>query len=222
MKKFVLAISSVTLMTVPALASDLPGQAAPAAPVTNPPAFTWTGFYVGGNIGYSWGTGRLTIPGVGSDSGSYDGVIGGGQIGYNWQTGDVVFGAEADLEATGISRSETAFGARAKSEIQYLGTVRGRVGMSFDNIMPYVTAGLAYANNKISGTVLGATFSDSKTHFGWTVGGGVEVDIGNGWSLKGEYLYVDLENKTYLQNVAGGFRARADFHTARIGVNYRF
>lgn len=222
MKKFLLATSAAVLMAGPALAADLPTLTAPAAPVTAPPAFTWTGFYVGGNIGYAWGTGRLSVPGAGSDSGSYDGVIGGGQIGYNWQSGDLVFGVEADIQASGIEFSETAFGLTAKSEIEYLGTVRGRVGMSFDNIMPYVTAGLAYANNKISGTAFGLTISDSKTHFGWTVGAGVEADLGYGWSVKGEYLYVDLQNKTYFQNIDGGFRARADFHTARIGVNYRF
>jgi len=222
MKKFLLATSALALMTGSALAADLPTRAAPADPVAAPPAFTWTGFYVGANAGYAWGTARLRDNDGDGVSGRFNGALGGAQIGYNFQSGDLVFGVETDIQATGISRSLTGGDTTVKSEIQYLGTVRGRIGMSFDNIMPYVTAGLAYANNKISVSEGGISLSSTKTHFGWTVGAGVEAYLGSGWSVKGEYLYVDLQNKRYFANFDGGFRARSDFHIARVGVNYRF
>jgi len=222
MNKYLLAVSAAALMAGPALAADLPTRAAPAAPVAAAPAFTWTGFYVGANAGYAWGTARLTDSDGDSISGRFDGAIGGGQIGYNFQTGNVVFGVETDIQATGISRSFVDGEDSVKSEIRYFGTVRGRLGMSFDNIMPYVTAGLAYANNKVTASDADFSLSRNKTHFGWTVGAGVEAALGNGWSVKGEYLYVDLQNKTYFANFDGGVRARSDFHIARIGLNYRF
>ena len=222
MHKYLLTISAAVLMAAPALAADLPTRAAPAAPVAAAPAFTWTGFYVGANAGYAWGTARFSDTDGDGVSGRYNGALGGAQIGYNWQAGDIVFGVESDIQATGISRSLTSDGTTLKSEIQYFGTVRGRIGMSFDNIMPYVTAGLAYANNKVTASEAGVSLSSSKTHFGWTVGAGVEAALGNGWSVKGEYLYVDLQNKTYFANFDGGFRVRSDFHIARVGLNYRF
>ena len=232
MHKYVLTVSATALMVGalmvgapvagPALAADLPTRAAPAAPVAAAPAFTWTGFYVGANAGYGWGSVRLTDSDGDWISGRLDGAIGGGQIGYNFQTGSVVLGVETDIQATGLSRSFVDDDEAVTSKIQYFGTVRGRIGMSFDNIMPYVTAGLAYANNKITAREGNLAISSSKTHFGWTVGAGVEADLGNGWSVKGEYLYVDMPNKTYLPNLDGGVRVRSDFHVARIGLNYRF
>lgn len=222
MKKLLLATSAFALMAGPALAADLPTRAAPAAPFAAPPVFTWTGLYVGANAGYTWGTARFSDTDGDGFSRRIDGALGGAQVGYNWQAGDIVFGVESDIQATGISRSVTSDGTTLKSEIPYFGTVRGRIGMSFDNIMPYVTAGLAYANNKITVSEAGVSLSNTKTHFGWTVGAGIEAALGNGWSVKGEYLYVDLQNKTYFANFDGGFRARADFHIARVGVNYRF
>jgi outer membrane immunogenic protein len=224
MKNTPLVICAAMFAATPVLAADLPARTGPpAAPfAATVPAFTWTGFYIGANAGYVGGTGRVSVTGLGSESGRYDGFIGGGQVGYNWQTGQLVLGIEADLNASGIEYSESAFGITAKSRLDYLGTVRGRVGMSFNSIMPYVTAGIAYGQNSISGSGFGVAIRDRQTHVGWAVGAGVEAQLGSGWSVKGEYLYVDLGRETYFSNVAGGFQARADFHTARLGLNYRF
>jgi outer membrane immunogenic protein len=97
----------------PAMAADLPVK----APLMQAPlAYSWTGFYVGANIGYGWGnakSGLIDLPDTAfvsslpGHSGNMNGVIGGGQIGYNWQMGNTVFGLEGDFSGTGMKGSVT-------------------------------------------------------------------------------------------------------------------
>src|SRR5579872_2671205 len=107
MKRLLIGISAfASLLATGALAADLPAK----APVYDP-IYDWTGFYVGGNVGYSWGNSNSTLslidPGAGTTLNStaikfhMDGVIGGGQIGYNWQRERWVFGLEADIQGSG-------------------------------------------------------------------------------------------------------------------------
>ena len=141
MKKFLLGgtILAALVVSVPAMAADMPVKAPVyKAPVVVPEVFSWTGFYIGGNLGYSWGradtdftettsatvvtqvfrtagpnlisTTTTTVPGVtaiGSSRTNLNGVIGGGQMGYNWQSGSMVYGFEADLQATGERGGDT-------------------------------------------------------------------------------------------------------------------
>jgi outer membrane immunogenic protein len=222
MRKINLAMCIAVLAAPPALAAD--ATAAGQRGMMHAPSTgsSWTGFYMGANAGYAGGTARTSATGIGSGSAGYDGLISGGQIGYNWQSGKIVFGVETDLQASGVEYTETSFGIIARSRLDYLGTVRGRIGVTFASIMPYVTAGIAYGQNTISASGFGTTIRDQQTHLGWTIGAGVEAQISSGWSVKGEYLYVDLGRETYFSAIAGGFQAEADFHTARIGLNYRF
>jgi outer membrane immunogenic protein len=115
MKRLLIGISAAaSLLTTGAFAADLPVKQPvyTKAPVYVDPVYDWTGFYVGGNVGYSWGnsssTLALTDPGppstvLNSAATKFhmDGVIGGGQIGYNWQRDKWVFGLEADIQASG-------------------------------------------------------------------------------------------------------------------------
>ena len=107
MKMFV--VGSVALMATiaaPAMAADMPVKA-PLAPAASP--YSWTGFYAGGNIGYSWGRSASSLSFVDATSGAIlsasdakfdlNGVIGGVQIGRNWQTNNWVWGLEADSKA---------------------------------------------------------------------------------------------------------------------------
>lgn len=222
MKKFAFALGVSFLLSTSAFAADLPTRTAPAPFVSPVPAFTWAGFYVGANAGYAWGEAEVSIAGIGSDSDDYEGFIGGGQVGYNWQAGQFVFGVEADLQGSGIEYEETAFGITATSQIDYLGTVRGRLGFAVARVLPYVTGGFAFAQNDISFVNGGVRVSDDQIHTGWTVGAGLEAQLAGGWSIKGEYLYVDLGRETYFENVLGGFQADAEFHVGRVGLNYRF
>jgi len=174
-------------------------------------AYSWAGPYLGGNLGYAWGSveNNLTKP---------SGFAAGVQAGYNWQPSpSFVFGVEGDIQATGADETFAPW----KFSNPWFGTVRGRAGYAFSNILVYGTAGLAF------GELRGETFGLSETHAnaGWTAGVGAEFGFGQtgftrgGWSAKVEYLYVDLANTNFtITGVPNGYR----FGTLRAGINYHF
>ena len=167
--------------------------------------FNWARPYLGGNLGYAWGsvTNNVTKP---------SGFEGGIQGGYNFQSGPWVFGIEGDLQATGASDTFAPW----KFSNPWFGTLRGRAGYALNNVLLYGTAGLAFG--ELSGqTFLGLT--ESHTNAGWTVGLGAEVGLTRNWSAKVEYLYVDLANSNFVvTGASNGYR----FGTLRAGVNYHF
>ena len=87
--------------------------------------------------------------------------------------------------------------ASADYTIRSMGTVRGRIGYAFDQVLLYGTGGYAWSDNRLSTTLLGLSISDSQFHSGWTVGAGVEVMFAPKWSVKAEYLYRSFEGQTY-------------------------
>jgi len=167
-------------------------------------AYSWAGPYLGGNLGYAWGS-------VDNNPTKPSGFAGGVQGGYNWQNGPWVFGVEGDIEATG---AEDTF-APWKFSNPWFGTVRGRAGYALSNILFYGTGGLAF------GELRGETFglAESHTTAGWTLGVGAEFGLAQNWSAKIEYLYVDLATSPFtITGVSNGYR----FGTVRAGVNYHF
>jgi outer membrane immunogenic protein len=195
--------------TVSAQAADFSyGSRRPyASPMTVPQSLngdSWAGPYLGGNLGYAWGS-------VDNNPTKPSGFVGGAQAGYNFQQGQWVFGVEGDIQATG---AEDTF-APWKFSNPWFGTVRGRAGYAFNNILFYGTGGLAF------GDLRGETFglSESHTTAGWTAGVGAEFGFARNWSAKVEYLYVDLANSPFsITGVSNGYR----FGTVRVGVNYHF
>jgi outer membrane immunogenic protein len=166
--------------------------------------FSWARPYLGGNLGYAWGSveNNLTKP---------SGFVGGAQAGHNWQTGSWVFGVEGDIQATG---AEDTF-APWKFSNPWFGTVRGRAGYAPSNILFYGTAGLAF------GELRGETFglSESHTTAGWTAGVGAEFGFMPNWSARVEYLYVGLANSRFtITGMSNGY----SFGVVRAGVNYHF
>jgi outer membrane immunogenic protein len=194
--------------TVSAQAADFSyGHRPYASPMTIPQSLngdSWAGPYLGGNLGYAWGS-------VDNNPTKPSGFVGGAQAGYNFQQGQWVFGVEGDIQATG---AEDTF-APWKFSNPWFGTVRGRAGYAFNNILFYGTGGLAF------GDLRGETFglSESHTTAGWTAGVGAEFGFARNWSAKVEYLYVDLANSAFsITGVSNGYR----FGTVRVGVNYHF
>jgi outer membrane immunogenic protein len=192
--------------TAPSFAGDLPYrrndyyQAPPPAAL-----FNWTGFYVGANAGYNWGSAGGTDP---------SGVAGGFTAGYNYQfSPNTVIGAETDITFSNASDSN----AGTKFETDYIGTLRARLGYSVGNVMFYGTGGAAYGKGEL--TVGG--LSNEQVHWGWTVGAGVEAMLTQNVSAKFEYLYVDLGDKTY-QTVGGPASVGYTSSLLRGGVNYKF
>ena len=235
MKKVVSGVIVAAALAVApsAFAADIAARPVYKAPVVVP-AYNWTGFYIGGNVGYGWGDLNATALGVGLTE-SVDGWFGGGQIGYNWQGlgSPWVFGIEVDSQWANIQKDITVVGAgvvaNAFSKLDYFGTARARVGYAWDRVMVYGTGGLAWGSNEIGfGVASGpwaAGVSQSNTHVGWTVGGGVEWGLIDNWTAKVEYLYVKLNNENYYPNTVGaglGFDADIATQTVKVGLNYRF
>src|SRR5690242_2411029 len=109
--RFLLVVCASAFMAAPAWAADLPYKARPAPP----PPFSWTGFYVGANIGGAWSNGAIAdvVTGANLNTDS-SGFIGGGQVGFNYQFNTFVLGLEWDIDGTTISKTSnvvaTGFG----------------------------------------------------------------------------------------------------------------
>jgi outer membrane immunogenic protein len=200
MKKFI--VGSVALAATfagPAMAADMALKAPPVAA----PAYSWTGFYVGANIGYSWGKGdsnytdpRFAIVGLPtsfSQSENLDGLIGGVQIGYNWQANNTwIFGIEADFQGSGekgssslsdpyVITSDPFINQTFNAKILWFGTVRGRVGVLVNpTLLLYGTGGLAYGRISGSGTVTDTFPACSPAICNWAYGNSA-TNIG--WTL---------------------------------------
>ncbi|MGQ4273297.1 outer membrane protein [Terrihabitans sp. B22-R8] len=193
-----------------AFAADMPVAPAPyeaVAPVPEAPlAYDWTGFYIGAHGGYGFGSTEDSL--FDSDT---EGFIAGGQVGYNQQFGNWVAGLEADASYTDLDNDDDA--VDFNSSLNYLATVRGRVGFAFDKVLVYGTGGLAFGEVEYDNGV----DSGAETQLGWTAGGGVEVGLSQNLSVKGEYLYVDLGEEDY-----GAETVEFNAHTVKGGINYRF
>jgi outer membrane immunogenic protein len=233
MKKIILATVLAGIGSTAALAADMGGR----TPYTKAPAMmaavsNWSGFYVGGNVGYGWGNSNTDFsflpdpatfgPATSSLDNKSRGTIGGAQIGYNWQMGTVVTGLEADIQGSGIKGSARLApffdldlnrflpGSFMSSEqkLSWFGTLRGRLGFTVTPVLlVYATGGLAYGHVDASANTFfnaGNFFpaSVSKTKVGWTAGAGAEWAFAGNWSTKFEYLYIDLGSLSAIANLA--------------------
>jgi outer membrane immunogenic protein len=204
-------------MASPSFAADLP-RPAYKAPIYVAP-FSWSGFYVGINGGYGWGTANWTNP-LGT-TGNYkvNGALAGGTIGYNLQTGVWVWGLEGDFDASWIKGSVPCGGFACETKNSWFATGRGRIGYAWDRFLPYITGGAAFGDIKMT---LGPN-SQTTTKVGWTAGAGIEYAFLGAWSAKLEYLYADLGTTTCGVAVCG-ISTNVKFKTnlVRAGLNYRF
>lgn len=190
------------LLATTALVSTLSSPV--LAQISGPPSsrFSWTGFYVGANAGYlgfndtfsqhDGGSGCITACGAASDHGN--GAVGGGQLGYNWQMGSFVLGIEADLGAAVASSRSGDENFTRGSRLSALGTLRGRVGYAFSDMLLYATGGLATARmgRHASDQGSSALWESDGWRAGWTAGAGLERKLAGNWSLKIEALYYRL------------------------------
>jgi len=223
------ALFGVALGVPSAFAADMPLKAPP------PPAFSWTGCYVGGNAGYAWGqtsgfNGTPTtvffgtaVPETGPvyRGSSPNGGALGFQDGCNYQVGQWVLGVEADFD--GLLNEKGQGGPSpaivnpinpnsvGKTTELFQSTYRARLGFTGWNnrVLVYVTGGGALMNvtstQFITGHVAGSLNSQNDTPFGWTVGAGLEYAVTNQWLLRAEYLFVQIP--TYTTFLGGAFLA---------------
>ncbi|WP_395664412.1 outer membrane protein [Methylocella sp.] len=210
-----------------AQAADLPYGSEPSyAPA---PLFTWTGFYIGGQIGYAWGQDDINgwSPYYAFSGVSYSpsGVVGGAHVGYNYQINRFVLGLEGDVEGSGLSKNYAFGGVIYGTSIPVQGGVRGRLGVSFDKALLYVTGGAAFAGVDTTYQSWSGYTSQTSTRAGWTVGGGLEYAITPNWSARAEYRYADLgsfTNQVYAAGVGASVNHHPTTQTVRLGFSYRF
>ncbi len=194
--------------------------------------FSWSGGYIGINAGYAGGNVKLTDNEDGEESQKFNssGFIGGVQAGYNWQFNKAIIGLETDFQASGIKADLNIFNdTHLKNKVQWFGTLRARLGyLPTERIMVYATGGAAYG--KVKTGVSYSEFSEenvsaSKTKWGYAVGAGAEYALSNNWTFKTEYLYTDL-GKAKLSFIQDGekitLKNKSNFHTVRVGLNYKF
>jgi outer membrane immunogenic protein len=263
-------VAILTFAGVAAAADLPARRMAPAPLVAVVPVFTWTGFYVGIHAGHIWADEDAVIgdrQNVGFGNGAVpallefdnSGWMGGAQIGFNWQFGAFVAGVEADISGTDIGSESSAFfpgrnlnlpnndpdrvGPRVTAlnrEMDWLGTVRARVGFAFDRWMIFGTGGFAFGETSLSGSIVRTNAaglpnfgdernvfgSDSDTQTGWAAGAGVEYALTNNFTVKAEWIHYDLgDQNVRLSNPSGDF---ADFRVenagdiVRLGLNYKF
>jgi outer membrane immunogenic protein len=261
LRKLTLAAAATAALSTGAMAADIPVDVPAAVPVAYA-TYNWTGFYIGANLGYTWLQGDAAytgtpgflagVVGTGFAPGGFgldaNGVIGGAQLGYNIQFNQFVVGVEADFmfadaqdSLTVISSAgATSLTTSASTRLNWLGTVRGRVGVAFDRFLVYGTGGFAYGDVDVSGTISGTGLfagtlwsgSTSSTRTGWTLGAGVEWAFSPNITARLEYLYYDLGDvnvsvapQTAAAAATGVFatqRHEIDGHLVRAGVNFRF
>jgi outer membrane immunogenic protein len=221
-----------------AFAADLALPTLKAPPP--PPAFTWTGCYVGVHAGGDFGQSKWTEPGdfygfAAAVSMNTAGAIGGGQAGCNYQLNDnFVVGAEAEIWGSALEGSTSVSGA-ASSSAQFktwshaAGDVALRAGYAIDRTLIFGKVGLAeaqydYALNFTNAPI--PNYTASATHTGLLLGLGVEYALDMHWSLKGEYDYINYGSKSATLNSAHGAPLFATFeneeNVLKVGANYRF
>ena len=224
MKRYVKACGIVF-----ALAAGPPAMAADVALPAVPAQFSWTGLYVGGHAGYSHGNSRFTIfdPVGMPDGNRFGGLFGGVQAGYNHVLSSrILLGIETDITFPNyLGVDDRAWsrmrpdGSEVWHKIDYIATVRGRVGYVFDRWLVYATGGFAWSQARVEQELGDDRARDLRMLTGWTAGAGAEFAIGAGWSTRLEYLYTSLSGANAF--LPSGLRAASaiDVQAVRVGLS---
>jgi outer membrane immunogenic protein len=236
--------TSIAFISGAAVAADMPVKAPLIAP-----QFSWSGCYIGGNVGGAWADINQSV----SDpedalffplSGRSSSVIAGAQAGCNWQvTPNWVFGAEGDFSWLDLKRrhehtttgGEDITGSQT-TKLRWLTTVRARLGYAWDRNLLYVTGGLAGGSIKSSASVtqvdvdgpnaFNTLFSGATSHtrWGWTVGAGYEYAFTRTISGKLEYLHFDLGSISMAsrpEDFPFAANAKVSGDLVRVGINVK-
>jgi outer membrane immunogenic protein len=263
MKKLALILTAIAAFSGSALAADLPMKAPAAVPPV--PVWSWTGFYLGGNVGYlienDQGNTFFTQPAATFVTGQQFNAasrsfVGGVQGGYNWQVSSWVLGIEADWDWTNSNYGPFCRTADAgppcsdagrgflnfSGKTEWLASVRGRVGWTWNQFFVYATGGGAWGrvdttissnclvagcgNNAVT-NALTASFGNNRS--GWVAGLGTEFVISGNWTGRVEWLHYDLGNLTTtlvapatFGSYTASYSRSLQYDTFRVGVDYKF
>jgi outer membrane immunogenic protein len=237
-------VSATLALSSNAQAADLgrPLPPPPVQPVYVAPVFTWTGFYIGGNLGVAWIRGNVTDSfGEGFSNGQNAVFTGGGQIGANYQINWLVVGVEAafDWLANNQNSSGTVFvpgvgNLQLSANDRWMTTLAARVGVANNNWLYYAKGGGGWVgvnNPTLTNVTTGGSISvsNSNSNSGWLAGAGIEWAFAPNWTAKVEYDFLGLNNSTLTVPVGipiiGGnviTTTNRDVQTLTVGINYLF
>lgn len=228
------AIALASLLLTPAFAADFGTAATPAT--YSSATQNWTGFYAGIFGGVAAGDFDYSLVPTGGPSVLDLNVNGGGglagvAVGFDYQIDQFVIGAVADIAITNHA-AEIGFGipglgaGELNSTLQYLGTVRARGGVAFDNLLAYAHGGLAFGGTRQELTVGGAAVPgfdpENPNRLGYTIGAGVEYKVSETISLQTEYAYTSFGDEDVYLIPGGSVTESLAFHSVKAGVNFRF
>ena len=248
LKTLIASVAFAALGTSVAGAADMPVKAPPPPPV---PIFSWTGFYVGGNIGGGWSrntwtdTILLTSFNNGGNNGAF---IGGGQVGVNYQVNNFVIGAEWDFDWAAnhnngsgvVTPGGDVIGVNVNN--RWITTLAARFGLAVDHWLFYGKAGGGWVGNNgltvtdlttgfsfTCGTASTLTTNCGRSTGGWLVGAGFEYAFTNNWTVKLEYDYLGLGNRTFVIPATAALLPNDTFTSGnrnvqmfKVGFNYLF
>lgn len=229
--KVALAAILMAGAAVPAVAGTIAPM--PVDPVVPGPRYSpapaaayWEGAYAGFTMGYNF-RGRDEVqlapapPGVIGTMRARGAMLG-AQIGHNWQSGAMVYGVEGGLNLTRTRASVSSGTASASMRINPFADLRGRVGYAVNDGLIYAVGGLSAGRIRYAASD-GVTSDINSTYnaVGYSVGVGYEQQIGNNWSMRGEYSYTQYRGRDLTDGVHTT-RATPDFHSVRFGLNRRF
>ena len=194
--------------------------------------YDWTGFYFGGHVGYTRGNAQVTLadPMPIDFTSSFGSLTGGVQLGYNYLLPSrLLLGVEADvsflnaLAANDVAWSRLTAAADIAEKVDYMATLRARLGYAFPRWMIYVTGGPALSLGRYLANP-GVTDNVDKLlhlHVGWAVGVGAEAAIARSWTARIEYLYRDFGRADVLFPSGTSAASAFDAHSFRVGLNYK-
>jgi outer membrane immunogenic protein len=230
MKAFV-SLGFAAVAAGSAMAADLPVK----GPLYKapPPAFSWTGCYVGAHFGSLFAEDNWTSSGYALATIESTGILVGGQAGCNYQISNWVLGVQGDYAGTpanGTTTDQVLSSVTDEVKNKSLASVTGRVGYALDRWLPYVKAGGAWTKDSYNtyNTSTSATSSDaSGTRNGWTAGGGLEYTIVSNLSIFIEYDWYDFGTKSVNFNTnVSGLPAAVDVKerdsVLKVGLNWTF
>ena len=243
-RKAALAALPFTMLAAGAMAADLPTKK-PAPYIAPMPMFTWTGLYVGLQGGWAGGgagrVGLFSAPAVVGNHANLGDLAGSGgfigmRLGYNWQLpSNIVVGLAGDLNADWIKDSIAGVDAgtvyAGRSKINWDGSLRVNAGYAIDRVLLYVTGGVAFAHQKYTLNTTApvvTALNTSRTHTGWTIGGGVQYAVTNNLIAGLEYRYSRFQRKTLFgATVPAGpgtthTIATPEFHRIAATLDYKF
>jgi outer membrane immunogenic protein len=222
-------LTLAAMIAGPAMAADM----AVKAPVYKapPPAYSWTGCYVGGNFGSPFAKSTWNGGGLSSQESSTD-LMGGLQAGCNYQISTWVFGAQGDydwMKASGVTTDSANIALQDTTSVKALSSATGRVGYAWESLLVYGKGGGAWLKDSYMTSLLttNATFSTaSETRSGITVGGGLEFVVFKNLSIFAEYDWYDFGNRStsFTPVGVGGATStniRITESTVKTGLNWK-